>query len=88
MVLKFHPFEKDNGIADCLQNQFTHHDLCDENYERLAEVRVQALLEAMDNKTPERIRPCVLKKLINPFKLRNFCGVDGIPYECLRHLPR
>jgi hypothetical protein len=29
-----------------------------------------------------------LKKLINPFKLRNFCGVDGIPYECLRHLPR
>jgi hypothetical protein len=30
--LKFHPSEKANAIADCLENQFTHHDLCDENH--------------------------------------------------------
>jgi hypothetical protein len=27
--LKFHPYKKANAIADCLENQFTHHDLCD-----------------------------------------------------------
>jgi hypothetical protein len=26
--------EKANVIADCLENQFTSHDLCDENQER------------------------------------------------------
>jgi hypothetical protein len=25
--------EKGNAIADCLENQFTSHDLCDENLE-------------------------------------------------------
>jgi hypothetical protein len=28
--LKFHPVDKANAIADCLENQFTPHDLCDE----------------------------------------------------------
>jgi hypothetical protein len=37
---KFHPSEKSNAIADWLENQFTHHDLCDENYERRVEDRV------------------------------------------------
>jgi hypothetical protein len=32
--LKFHPSEKAKGTADCLENQFTHHDLFDENHER------------------------------------------------------
>jgi hypothetical protein len=41
---KFHPSEKAKAIADCLYNQFTPHDLFDENYERRAEARVQALL--------------------------------------------
>jgi hypothetical protein len=27
--LKFHPTDKVNEIADCLENQFTAHDLCD-----------------------------------------------------------
>jgi hypothetical protein len=62
--LKFQPSEKANAIADCLENQFTHHDLCDENHERRVEARVQALLKAVDNKPPERIRPCDLRKLI------------------------
>jgi hypothetical protein len=30
----YHPNEKANVIADCLENQFTSHDLCDENHER------------------------------------------------------
>jgi hypothetical protein len=56
--LKFHPSEKANAIVDYLENQFTHHDLCDENHERRVEAKIQALFEAVDNKPPERIRPC------------------------------
>jgi hypothetical protein len=52
------------------------------------EARIQALLEDVDNRLPQRIRPCDLQKLINSLKLRKACGIDGIPNECLRHLPR
>jgi hypothetical protein len=52
------------------------------------EARVQALLEAVDNEPLERIRPCGLQKLLNSLKLKKACGLDGIPNECLRHLPR
>jgi hypothetical protein len=50
--LKFLPLEKANAIADCLENQFTPHDLCNENLERRVEARVQTGLEAVDNKPP------------------------------------
>jgi hypothetical protein len=40
------------AIADCLENQFTEHDLCNKNHERRVEARVQALLEAVYNNTP------------------------------------
>jgi hypothetical protein len=43
-------------LLNALENQFTHHELCDENHER----QVKALLEAVDNKYPEKIRPCDL----------------------------
>jgi hypothetical protein len=86
--LNFHPSEKANAISYCLENQFTHHDLCDEYHERRVEARVQALLEAVNNKPPERIRPCELQKLINSLKLRNSRGIDGVPNKCLRQLPR
>jgi hypothetical protein len=86
--LKFLSLEKANAIADCLENQFTPHDLCDDNQEWRVEARLQALLEAVDNNPPERIRPCDLQKLINSLILRKACGIDGIPNECLRHLPR
>jgi hypothetical protein len=56
--LKFHPSEKANAFADRLENQFTPHDFCDEIYEGQVETEVQALLEAVDNRYPERIRPC------------------------------
>jgi hypothetical protein len=41
--LKFHLSEKANAIADCLEVQFTPHDLCDENHEQGVKARVQAL---------------------------------------------
>jgi hypothetical protein len=86
--LTFHPLEKANAIAVCLENQFTLHDLCDENHKRQVETRVQTLLEAVDNNSPERIRPCDLQKLLNSLKIRKACGIDGIPNECLRQLKR
>ncbi|PNF28984.1 hypothetical protein B7P43_G15105 [Cryptotermes secundus] len=86
--LKFHPFEKANEIADCLEIQFTPHVLCDKNHEWQVEARVQALLETIDDNPPQRIRPCDIQKLINSLKLQKACGIDGIPNECLRHLAR
>jgi ADP-heptose:LPS heptosyltransferase len=35
--LTFHLPEKANAIADCLENQFTRHVLCDGNHERRVE---------------------------------------------------
>jgi hypothetical protein len=52
LCIKFHPLEKANAIADCLDKQFTPHDLCEENHERRVEARVQALLRAVDNDSP------------------------------------
>jgi hypothetical protein len=63
--LKFILLAKANATADCLENQFTPHDLCDKNHEWRVKARVQALLEAVDNNSPERIRPCGLQRLIN-----------------------
>jgi hypothetical protein len=39
--LKYHPVDKVNAIADCLENQFTPHDLCQENHEQWVKARVQ-----------------------------------------------
>jgi hypothetical protein len=71
--LKYHAVDKGNAIADCLENQFTPHDLCEETPERLVEARVQALPEDAD-----RIKPCDLQKLLNFLKLKKACGIDGI----------
>jgi hypothetical protein len=67
--LKYLRLEKDNAIDDCLENQSTPHDLYDDKHERRVEARVQALLEAAENPL-ERIRPCDIHKLTNPWKLR------------------
>jgi hypothetical protein len=37
--LKYHLEDKANAIADCLENQFTPRDLCDENHERRVEAK-------------------------------------------------
>jgi hypothetical protein len=52
------------------------------------EARVQALLKSVDNSPPERVRPCDVQKLAKTLKLRKACGINDIPNECLRHLPR
>jgi hypothetical protein len=52
------------------------------------EARVQALLEAVDDTLLENVGPYDILKLINSLKLSKACGTDGIPNECLRHLPR
>jgi hypothetical protein len=53
--LKYHPEDKANATADCLENQFTPHDLCDEKNEQRVEARVQSLLEAAENNPQQRI---------------------------------
>jgi hypothetical protein len=47
--IKFHPLEKADEIAACSENQFTPHDLCEENHEWHVDDGVQALLKAVDN---------------------------------------
>jgi hypothetical protein len=79
---------KGNTIAECLENQFTSHKLCDKNHEWQVKSIVQALLTAEDNDPPEKVRSCDLQKLINSLKLKKAYGIDGIPNECLRDLPR
>jgi hypothetical protein len=70
----YHPVDKANTIADCLENQYKPHNLCKENHERHVEARVQALLEAVDSNLPERIRPCDLQKLPKSLKFKKSCG--------------
>jgi hypothetical protein len=61
---------KAKAIVDCLENRFTHHDLCDENHERRVETIVQDILQIEDIDSPEKIKPCDLKKLIEALKLK------------------
>jgi hypothetical protein len=56
--LQFLPTERPSAIADCLENQFTPHDLSEENDERWVEAQVHALFEAMNESPPEKVRPC------------------------------
>jgi hypothetical protein len=56
--ITYHPNEKANAIADCLANQFTSHDLCDENHERRVKTRVQALLASVDDTSLGKVRHC------------------------------
>jgi hypothetical protein len=52
------------------------------------ESRVEVVLEAADDTALEKFRPCDIQKLIKSLKLWRACGIDGIPNECLKHLPR
>jgi hypothetical protein len=86
--ITYQPNEKANVIADCLENQFTFHDLGDENHERQVETAVQALLASEGGTLLGKVRPWDKHNLANSLKLRKACGLDGIPNKCLRHLPR
>jgi hypothetical protein len=61
--------EKATTIAECLVNQFTPRDLCDENRNRRVEASLQAMLEAGDDTPLENVTPCDIKKLISLLKL-------------------
>jgi hypothetical protein len=50
--------EKVNVIASYLENQFTSHDLCDENHARLVETTVKALLASVSGILLGKVRPC------------------------------
>jgi hypothetical protein len=52
--LKFLPYDKANAIADCLENRFTHHDLCDAHHERRVEAFVQDILETGETALSEK----------------------------------
>jgi hypothetical protein len=84
----FYPNEKSNVIANYLENLFTTHKVCDTDHERRVEARVHALLTIADENPPVKFRPCEVSKDIRFLKLGKACGIDVIPKECLRHLPR
>jgi hypothetical protein len=86
--ITYPPNEKAKVTADCLENRFTSHDLCDENHKREVGSTVQALLASADATPLGKLRPCDIQKLANSLKLRKSYGLDGIPNECIRHLPR
>jgi hypothetical protein len=75
-------------IADCLENWFTSHDLCNKKHEQEAETVVQASLTSVSEIPLRKVKPCDIHKLADSLKLRKTCGLDGIRNECLRHLPR
>jgi hypothetical protein len=52
------------------------------------ETRIQALLASVDDFSLGKLRHCDVDKLVNSLKLRKACGLDGIPNERLRYLPR
>jgi hypothetical protein len=52
-------------IADYLENQFTPHDLCNENHEQQVETTVKALLASVDGTLLGKVRPCDEHKLAN-----------------------
>jgi hypothetical protein len=79
---------KANVIANYLENLFTPHEVCDTDHERRVEARIQALLTTVDETAPVKFRPCDVSKEIRSLKLGKACGIDDIPNECLRHLPR
>jgi hypothetical protein len=45
--ITYQPNEKANVIAEYLENQFTSHDLCDENHARQVETTVKTLLASV-----------------------------------------
>jgi nitrate/nitrite-specific signal transduction histidine kinase len=61
--ITYHPNEKANMTADCLENHFTSHDLCYKNHEWQVETWDQALLASVDNLLG-KVGPCDVHKLV------------------------
>jgi hypothetical protein len=56
----FYPIDKANIVADCTENQFRAHDLCD--YRRHVEDQVEALLATVDEDIPHNFLRCDVSK--------------------------
>jgi hypothetical protein len=67
--ITYHLDENANVIMDCLENNFTFHDLCDKNHERQVETTVQALLTSVEGTPLGKVRPCDIHKIANSLKL-------------------
>jgi hypothetical protein len=63
--IAYHPNNKTNVSVDCLEKQFTSHDLCDEKDEREVETIVQALFASVSGTPLGKVRPCDIQKLTN-----------------------
>jgi hypothetical protein len=68
--ITYHPNEKTKAIADCLDNQFTSHDLCDKNHKQCVQTRLQALHTSVDDIPSEKVRLCDIQKLVKTLMLR------------------
>jgi hypothetical protein len=66
--IKCYPKEKANVIVDCLEDQFSSHDLCDDNLEQYVGTRILALLASVDDSQLGKIKPCDIHKLVNSLK--------------------
>jgi hypothetical protein len=75
-------------LCSALLRLVESHELCDKKHERQVENAVQALLTSVGRTPLGKVRPCDIHNLANSLKLRKASGLDGIPNECLRHLPR
>jgi hypothetical protein len=56
--LQYQPLGKATVIVGCSENQSTPHNLCDEIHKLWVETGVQALLQAADNTSLAKARPC------------------------------
>jgi hypothetical protein len=65
--------QKANMTDYCLENQFTSHDLCEENHKQRVETRVQGLLVSVDESPMEKLRPCDIQKLVHTEIEKGLC---------------
>jgi len=85
---KFLSLEKAKVTTDCLENQFSPHDLCDENHERQVVARIQALSEAVADSATETVRPCDVQKTNKLSNHKRPIELMAFQTNALRRLPR
>jgi hypothetical protein len=65
VIYRFYPIDKARITADCIENQFTSHYLCDYDHKRQTEARVQALLDIADGDTTVTFHLVTSEKRLN-----------------------
>jgi hypothetical protein len=76
LSLVFYSIDKPNIIADCLENQFSEHDLSDCGHMQHVEAQVKSLLTTVDEDTPVNIQPCDVSKGIQYGIVSDIFGLD------------